>query len=366
MSLCLGLLRCITFLKLQLIRSRLKINPKFPFLLNAMLYKSKTSLEPIPPAINLLLILSFGGALLTAVQALFVVIQGDIICLNEGCRVVESLTTVPPLIFNLVGFLYFILIFRLLYVGKNRDRSWLKWARLLLLCGMAVEGVLVCFQHYIAETFCSYCLIILAIVVFLNVMLGLRQFIVGLALFFAVAVAFSSLDFAPRSESAEVVLADGIYGRLKKESASPELYLFFSSTCPHCEKVIETIGPDFNCSLNFNPVDMLIEPPLAGLSREEAYTPLANRRFLKNLGINEIPVLTIKEPGEIHTLKGKQKILEYFDSECRAVAPSDTMTTEISGESSVVPGYQFEVPGLEEEGCSVDQDCEDPLSENGQ
>ncbi|WP_136809321.1 vitamin K epoxide reductase family protein [Desulfosediminicola flagellatus] len=331
-----------------------------------MLYQSKTSLEPIPPAINLLLLLSLGGALITAVQALLVVIKGDILCLNEGCKVVESLTTVPPLAFNLAGFIYFFVIFRLLHLGKNKDRGWLKWARLFLLCGMAVEGVLVCFQYYVAEVFCSYCLIILSIVVLLNIMLGIRQIVAALALFSAVVVAFSSLEFSPRSESGEVVLEEGIYGHLEKDTSAPELYLFFSSTCPHCEEVIETIGPDFTCSLNFNPVDTLKESPIADLIRQDGYSPLANRRFLKNLGINEIPVLTIKEPGEIRTLKGKQKIIEYLDNTCRSEGGGPDQTSDFSGESSQVPGFQFQIPGVQDEGCKVDVDCEEPLPENNQ
>lgn len=329
-----------------------------------MLYQSKTTLEPIPPTINLLLLFTLGGALLTAVQALLVVVKGDILCLNEGCKVVESLTTVPPLAFNLVGFAYFAIIFRLLHLGKNKDRGWLKWARLFLLCGMAVEGVLVCFQYYVAEVFCSYCLIILSLVVILNMLLGIRQVVFALALFAAVAVAFSSLEFSSRSESGEVVLADGIYGTLEKSRQGTELYLFFSSTCPHCEEVIETIGPDFTCSLNFNPVDTLENSPLDGLNRQENYSPVANRRFLKNLGINEIPVLTIKEPGEIRTLKGKQKILEYLDSTCRSELLPVDMTSEITGMSGQIPGYQFQIPGVEDDECKVDANCEDPLPEN--
>lgn len=325
-----------------------------------MLYQSKTSLEPIPSTINILLLFAFAGVLLTAVQALLIVFQGDIICLNEGCRIVENLTTVPPLIFNLAGCFYFLVIFWLLWKGKNRDRGMLKFARLLLLTGMAVEGVLVSFQYYIAEVFCSYCVMILALVLILNLLMGIRQVFAGVVFFGAVVIAFSSLEFTARSETGELVLADGTYGRLERQNSGDELYLFFSSTCPHCEEVIETIDADFSCSLNFNPIDLLPDSPLAELTGTTEYSPSVNRRFLMNLGLNEIPVLTIKGQRETRVLKGKQRILEYLDGNCRSTSSGSITDYGMSSETSSQPGqgFQYLTPGTQEDGCSVDVDCD--------
>jgi uncharacterized membrane protein/glutaredoxin-related protein len=323
-----------------------------------MLYQTKRHSEKTPVTINLLLLFAMGGALLAAVQAILIIVQGDILCLNEGCEVVEKLTTVPPIVFNMAGSAFFLMVFLALWLGARGGRGWLNWARVLLLAGMAAEGVLVGFQYYVAEVFCSYCLIIFSIIAVLNVLMGLRQLIGAVAVFAAVLVAFSSLEFSSRSESEAVILENGIYGSFKKEDSSSELFLFFSSTCPHCEEVIETIDEDFVCSLNFNPTEILNASPLPELITASEYSPLVNRKFLKNLGITEIPVLVVKDTQEMRILRGKQNIMQYLDQNCRAEA--ETVPSDLSGMSSQQNAFQYITPTAGDDACSVDTDCEEP------
>ncbi len=327
-----------------------------------MLYQSKRYSEKIPATINLILLLAMVGALLAAIQAILILVQGDILCLNEGCEVVEKLTTVPPIVFNVAGSAFFMLVFLSLWLGARGGRGWIKLSRVLLLSGMAAEGVLVGFQYYVAEVFCSYCLIILSIIVVLNVLMGWRQVVGAVAVFAAVLVAFSSLEFTSLSESEVVVLENGIYGSLKKEESATELFLFFSTTCPHCEEVIETLDEDFTCSLNFNPIDSLAASPLPELVVAPEYSPLVNRKFLKNIGITEIPVLVVKDNLEMRILKGQQNILEYMDQNCRVDAEGGDVYSEVSGMSSQSQGnaFQFTTPVTGDDGCSVDTDCEEP------
>jgi uncharacterized membrane protein/glutaredoxin-related protein len=325
-----------------------------------MLYQSKRYSEKVPVAMNLLLLLAMGGALLAAIQSVLIIVQGDILCLNEGCEVVEKLTTVPPVVFNIAGSIYFALVFLALWLGARGARGWINWARVLLLSGMAAEGVLVGFQYYIAEVFCSYCLIILSIISLLNVLMGWRQVLGAVAVFVAVLIGFSSLEFTSHSESEVVVLENGIYGSLKKESSAIEMFLFFSKTCPHCEEVIETIDDEFNCSINFNPIDTLTASPLPALMAAPEYSPLVNRKFLKNLGITEIPVLVVQDNQEVRILKGKQNILDYMDLNCRLEAESGDVSSEISGMSSQENAFQYVTPATGDDACSVDVDCEEP------
>lgn len=308
--------------------------------------------------IGLQKLLALGGALLAVAQTLLIVFQGDILCLNEGCEIVEKLTTVPPIVFNVAGTLYFLTVFLILWRGAGGAMVWLGLARLLLLVGMTIEGVLIGFQYYVAEAFCSYCLVVFSIIVLLNLLMGWRQILAATAVFSAVLLAFSSLHFTPRSESQGMALDEGVYGHLQKEQSKNGLYLFFSSTCPHCEDVIATLDSSFTCSLNFNPIDSLEEAPLPGLVMSTEYSPAINRGFLKNLGITEIPVLVIKGEGEVRILKGKQLIGQYLNDVCREANEPVEGTSDSSGESgqsTVLPFFSGE---SQPDACAVDQDCE--------
>lgn len=306
------------------------------------------------------MLVALGGGFLTAAQALILVARGDILCLNEGCKIVEQLTTVPSLVFNVAGSLYFFSVFLALLQGKRKEGGWLRVARLLLLAGVAAEGVLVGFQHYVAEAFCSYCLIVLALILLLNILSGWRQATAAAAVFCSVLIAFSALQFTPRSQTGDIALDEGSYARLTGQGADRDLYLFFSSTCPHCEEVIATIDTGITCNIRFNPIEQLPEPPMPGLSLSPAYSPEVNRRYLKNIGISEIPVLVAGQGGEIRVLKGKQLILEYLEKNCGDASTSIEMTSEVQdmagAEKTTSPSFTSEAQ--EEDGaCSVDQEC---------
>lgn len=336
-----------------------------------MLYQTSTRHEPVPPAVHLILAVAFIGCLITGAQALLIFFRGDAFCLNEGCEIVESLTAVPPLFFNLAGSVYFFFVFRCFYKGRTGSRFWLNAGRLLLLSGIAAEGVLVGFQYYVAQVFCSYCLIVFSLICLMFLLAGLRQVMAGLFVFAAVLTAFSSLQFSPAGSSKEIQLDDGSFARLAGDKGAADMYLFFSATCVHCEEVIATIDEDFNCGLSFNPV-----AEVDGISVKDAvaaadYSAEVNKRYLKNLGIREIPVLAVKSGGEIRILKGKKLILGYLDQSCRPQAVPETSQEEfstMSGQSSEVSsGSYYYTPPVEDESCEVDIDCPDePAGESGQ
>lgn len=312
-----------------------------------------------------LMLLALGGGLLTAAQALLIVLQGNILCLNDGCEIVEKLTTVPPIAFNVSGSLYFMTIFLALWQGARGVRGWLGLARVFILAGMAAEGVLIGFQYYVAEVFCSYCLIIFSIVIALNILMGLKQIVSAAAVFGAVLIAFSSLHFTSQSEANGAGLEKGTYGRLEKRQSGDTLYLFFSSTCLYCEEVIETIDSNFTCNLNFNPIDNLKVSPLPELAVNPEYSPAINRSFLKHLDLSEIPVLTVKGDGEVRILKGKQLIREYLDNHCRTDNMSTTTPSGSTGISEQRNGLPYFSAVPEADACSVDEDCEEPPARSG-
>lgn len=331
-----------------------------------MLYQPHRFSERTPSMINLQMLLALGGGLLAAAQALLIVLQGNILCLNDGCEIVEKLTKVPPIAFNVVGSLFFMSVFLALWQGARGVRGWLNLARILLLAGMAVEGVLIGFQYYVAQVFCSYCLTVFSIILLLNLLMGWRQLLSGLTVTVSVLMAFSGLQFVPHLQAGEVALESGVYGRLENTQSSTARYLFFSSSCPHCEDVIATIDDDFVCSLDFNPVDELQKSPINSLTLRQTYSPELNRTFLKNLEMPEIPVLVVKAPEEVRVLKGKQAIVAYFDSNCRKKKVPEEVVSGLSGTSvqnGTSPVLPFITPAPADETCSVDVDCEeDPLA----
>ena len=299
-------------------------------------------------------IIAFLASALTAVQAFSIFIKGQTLCFNSGCAIVDSLTTVSSLYFNLAGFLYFQILFWCLLWGREGSEHWHKIARLLLLAGLCAEAVLVFFQYSIATVFCSYCLVILSFIVLLNVLSGPRQIFRGLVLFSAVIIACFSLQFRAAGGSG-LSLDTGSMAMVTKEKKEAKLYLFFSSTCPHCEKVIEFLREENTCSVRFNPVERMDDFSFPGVDSFAEYNSEVNLNFLKSLSIAEIPVLVASEKSNTLVLRGKQRILEYLDENCR-----ETKVIDYGGTSSMGTGEYTILPEMESQGddsCTVAVDC---------
>ena len=278
------------------------------------------------------IILALAGVLLTGTQSVLITLNQEAICFNEGCAVVDSMTKVPTLYFNLAGFLYFFAIFYLLLRARKGSDAWRQLAQLLLVAGMAAEGVLVAFQYFIVDIFCSYCLIVFCFIVVLNLFTGGKQFLRGVAAFVAVLVVFAVLQFSSPQIRA---LDAGTYGSIAGENYGKQIVFFFSETCPHCEEVIEEIGQQNSCEIQFNPVGMLASSPIDDLELKKSYDPSVNVAFLKNIGINEIPALAIIDHGETRILKGKVRIKEYLRKNCGGSSTDvDSFTVGESGVSS--------------------------------
>ncbi len=324
-----------------------------------MVYQPKRLYEQPPPAVKVAMLLALAGCLLAAVQAVLLVVRGNPICLNEGCEIVDALTTVPPVVVNLVGSLYFLALFWCLYRGRSGVRIWLITARILLLAGIAAEGVLVGYQFFVAGALCSYCLVVFALIVALNLLVGVYQIIGGVAVWTAVFVVFAGLTFVPVRKRMGPVLEGGAYGRLAHPEASRRLYLFFSSDCSHCEEVLASIDNRFSCDLTFNPVDTVGKVTIPGLVRSPGYSAEVNRSFLRNLGIETIPTLYVKGEEKMEVLTGERQIRQYLEGNCRPVAKEIPQPRGgVSGKSeSGMPFLQSTVP---DETCTVGADCDNP------
>lgn len=307
------------------------------------------------------LIVAFLASVLTGVQTYLILSRGASFCLGGGCEIVESMTLVPPLYFNAAGFLFFQSIFWCVLWGRKGSEYWNKLAKLLLMAGLMAEAVLVFFQYSIAQTFCYYCLLVASCVVLLNILCGLKQIFRGIILTLAVLAACFSLQFnsagstAAPLEKGSIASMEGVPGR-------PALYLFFSAACPHCEAVIEALGEENECTIHFNPIEILDDFTFPEAKYHIDYEPLINLGFLKSLSHKEVPVLVAVGKENTQVLSGRNSILRYIDEQCRpdvaigySVGSNFSSVLDYTEPSSYLP--------LEDEGCSVEEDCEQPGAE---
>ncbi len=300
-------------------------------------------------------ILALIASIFTAIQAFAIYLQGRTLCFNDGCAVVDALTTVSPLYFNLAGFLFFQVVFWCLLWGREGSEHWYKLARLLLLAGLCAEAVLVFFQYKIATVFCSYCVVILSFIVLLNILSGSRQVFRGLVLFSAVTIACFSLQFRQEAGS-EASLDKGTMAILAGERQDTTLYLFFTSTCPHCEKVIDFLKEENTCSVRFNPLERITTFNLPEATYTSEYQPEINLHFMKSLAMAEVPVLVAMSEQKTLILNGEQQISDYLRENCREKTAIDYGGTSSMGTSEYIANPQGQQGA--DDACSVENDCD--------
>lgn len=299
---------------------------------------------------------TLAGALVTGAQALLIHFQGEGVCLNEGCEIVDSLTRVDPLYFNVFGFCFF--LFASLGINRARKGSelWGRFVSILLLAALAAEAVLFSFQLFVTDAFCSYCLIILALVVIANLFMGVKQVFKGLVIFAAVVLASASLNYKADSTNGALSLQDGSIGSLVPPSPAAELYFFFSADCRYCEEVLEVMAEDNRCTIHFNPVERVDTFSFRGASRLPDYNPEVNRDYLGGLGITGIPVLQMEREGTVTIVRGATGIKDVLNRYCGPEKTEELV--QIPEQSSSEPPFPFLST---EDGCLPEEACEDEI-----
>jgi len=297
--------------------------------------------------------ISFAASILIGLQMLIILFRGEAACLNEGCKIVENLTNIPPLFFNLVGFFYFQTVCWLFFLVRKKGGVFVELARLFLLTGLAVESVLFTYQIFVAEAFCGYCLLLFSIVLLLNALAGWKQFVAGISILSGILLISSLLSYGPTALlSKGQTINTGTYGTRTCDNPKKELYLFFSANCPHCENVIQALEGCSSCNFHFNPIEKLDNFELKGMKRAASYDPILNKLLLKLLGIDTIPVLLEKNQSGFSIIKGEKQIIHYIQQACYQADP--LLYLDRTGQSS-----QDGIPVFSEAGeCSVNIDCE--------
>ncbi|HEY5997215.1 MAG TPA: hypothetical protein VIU29_09340 [Candidatus Deferrimicrobiaceae bacterium] len=287
-------------------------------------------------------VLAFAGAALACGQALYLAVEGKELCVGGGCALVGKLTRIPPEIFNLFGAGVFAAAGILALASRKTGSQTVRFLLCALLtAAWSAEGVLFAYQMHVASAWCSYCLVILAVVAALNVLLCGRAALLGAGAFAASAVIFSLLSFTPFNKT----LADGTYA-VRPGSGGPVLTLLFSENCPHCKEVEEVIAELGRCTVRYNPVDPITRDILPGLDRFPAYDTRVNSGAAALLGFNQIPLLIVEEESGLRVIEGAGSIIGYLRTACGAPAP---VQSDNDPGMSVMPG---------DEGCAIEEECQ--------
>ncbi|MEF3168631.1 MAG: hypothetical protein K6360_04745 [Deltaproteobacteria bacterium] len=284
------------------------------------------------------------GTFVTVIQIGLFLIRGEPYCPNEGCRIVEGLTAVPQNTFNAMGVLYFLLVALLSFRwAKTPIPSAL--LRLLLLSGLAAEGVLLGYQAFYAGEYCAYCLLILFLIVSMNIFAGLQQTMAGGVIMGTILTLFPLLTWTPHSSGQlPLTLENGTFAVRSCNAPTRRAYLVFSKDCPHCQTVVlEALERCTSCEIHFNPIERIPPDFLPGLTPTLAYHPEINVSALRILGIETVPVLVVENPDGFSFIRGDREILSFITTVCSKEVPAS---------------LDFPDPLLGENGCGFDRPCE--------
>jgi uncharacterized membrane protein len=299
-------------------------------------------------------IIALIASLITAIQAVIGLIHGSSFCPNSGCKVVEGLTAIPPLYLNLAGFVFFQCVFWGVRYQKSNSKLPLDLLGVLLTSGLVFDSVLLAYQIFVAHTFCAYCLLIFVFVLSLNLLYGQRHLTAGIAILAATLLSFSALTFLPTGVlSQSEPLKTASYGVKSCSAPTKEIYLLFSSNCPYCENVLQTLGNCNSCDLYLNPIDHIDSLEYLELDLNPEFSPGVNRMVLGMMGIDTVPVLVVKSAEGYRFIKGEKKIVNYVSHACFTKA--DVLYYENSIQAD---DEGFTVITEEEGECSVEIDCD--------
>jgi hypothetical protein len=183
----------------------------------------------------------------------------------------------------------------------------------------------------------------------------------GFSVLAAMLFSFSVLAFVPAGVLSQTEpLKSAAYGVKSCSTPSKEIYLIFSSNCPYCEKVLETLSNCNSCDLYLNPIDKVASIKDIELAPNPKFSPTVNRLVLAVMGIDTVPVLVVKSPDGFRLIKGEQQIVNYVRRACFTEA--DVMYFEknvVSGDDDITV-----LTGQEGE-CSLSIDCNQSENSRG-
>ena len=189
----------------------------------------------------------------------------------------------------------------------------------------------------------------------LNLLAGARQALGAAAIFTSSLVVFSVLSFGViQPPAGGRALDGGTYGVRRCAAPAKQVYLVFSSSCPHCAEVLRTLESCNSCNFHFNPIDQIPGLDLPGVERAASYDPGVNRGLLALLGIEEVPVLLVPGPEGMSIIRGEKRILSYIRAECFRASPVLNIDpSRLLGGGGALELFRDE----KDDGCNVKVDC---------
>ena len=143
------------------------------------------------------------------------------------------------------------------------------------------------------------------------------------------------------------------YGVKSCSTPTKEIFLIFSSNCPYCENVLQTLSNCNSCDLYLNPINQIDSLEYMELDLNPEFSPEINRLVLGVLGIDTVPVLVAKSAEGFRFIKGEKKILNYVSHACF------TNADVLYYEDSIPTGDEGITVISDQEGeCSVAIDCD--------
>lgn len=318
---------------------------------------------------GLLALIAVAASLLIGGQLYLIILQGTAACFNEGCEIVEGLTKVSPLVFNLFGLFFFLLIALTAVFVRIRSAG-VPFLSLLLLAAMAAEGVLLAYQYHVARAWCSYCLVIFGLVALCNVLVGFRQLLNGIVLVAAVNLIFALLRFEPAIwSSPESALAAGTAAIRPGPEHGRSIALIYANDCPHCMTLLQQLTEFPRCEIRLNPIDGPPPDDIPELERKSSFQPEINRLLLRLLAIDTVPVLLTVDNDGNRIIRSGPAIEADLRVNCGNRAKDDEQSTGTGpnrSESRAVTPNQFLPPFPDDEGCQVDVICPEPMTSPAQ
>jgi hypothetical protein len=310
---------------------------------------------------RLMALTALAASLLIGIQLSLIVWQGEGVCFNEGCRIVEGLTRISPFIFNLLGLLFFLFVGLVTVLMRNRPLA-ARFLALLLLAAMAGEGVLLAYQYQVALAWCSYCLVIFGLVALYNLLVGLRQFLTGAVLVVAVNIIFALLRFEPAHEAAQGKgLAAGTAAVRPGPVDGGNVFLIYSKDCPHCLALLRKLPEYSTCTIRLNPIGDPPRDEIPGLERMTDFLPEKNLQFLRVLQIDVVPVLVVPESDGYQIIRSESGIESYLHANCTESVKAPTPAPETTEPGAILlPDGQPQLPPAHDQECSVDVECAEP------
>ena len=87
-------------------------------------------------------LIAFVASLLIGLQILIHLITGSSVCLNAGCTIVEKLSAISPLYVNVLGLIFFQVVFWLIFNLKPKTVFDIDLISLVLVSGMVFDAAL--------------------------------------------------------------------------------------------------------------------------------------------------------------------------------------------------------------------------------